>query len=166
MTLSEFEAERTTRVCVHCGQPGMTTERNPNNNGLLVRCPHCGSKHPWGHLLYLKQNEGKRPSRPPLPNGETLDSIWAKFGDRCVVCTAPKHALIEWGIGRQVHHVAPYLEEGHRGPLVPICAHCHSVANDRQRLYWFFRNKAKLSTGTAAKEGGAKSAGLAAVSGL
>ena len=63
--------------------------------------------------------------RSPLPHGETLNSIWAKFGDRCVLCSAPKSFLVAVGIGRQVHHVVPYAEEGHRGPLVPICSHCH-----------------------------------------
>lgn len=95
MTLSEFADQRTTRACDACGFIGVETELNPNNNGLLVYCPHCGSKRPWGSLLYLKQNERKRPSRPPLPDGETLDSIWAKYGDRCVICSAPKAVLAQ-----------------------------------------------------------------------
>lgn len=140
MTLSEFAEQRRERACVHCGCRGVLTERNPNNNGLLVYCPDCGSKRPWGSLLYLKQNERKRPPRPPLPDGETLDSIWAKFGDRCVVCSAPKSGLLRLGIGRHVHHVVPYAQEGHTGPLVPICTLCHGVATDRQRLYWFMQN--------------------------
>jgi hypothetical protein len=118
---------------------GLATELNPNNNGLLVCCPHCGSKRPWGSLLYLKQRDGKRSSRPPLPDGETLDSIWARFDDRCVMCSAPKSFLAKVGIGRQVHHVLPYAEEGHRGPLVPICTHCHEIASARQRVYWAMR---------------------------
>jgi hypothetical protein len=51
----------------------------------------------------------------------------------------PKAFLLKVGIGRQAHDVAPYAEEGHRGPVVPICTHCHPVANERQRPYWFFR---------------------------
>jgi hypothetical protein len=90
-----------------------------------------------GALLYLKQNASKRKARPKLPTGQTLDSIWEKFGDRCVLCSAPKLFLDKIGIGRQVHHVAPYSEKGHRGPLVPICTHCHEVANARQRIYLF-----------------------------
>ncbi len=141
MTLAQFGVERTNRPCSQCGYIGAVTEHNPNNNGLLVCCPSCGSKRPWGSLLYLKQNERKRPARPPLPEGETLDSIWEKFGNRCVLCSAPKHALATFGIGRQVHHVAPYAQEGHRGPLVPICTHCHAVATERQRIYWFFHRR-------------------------
>jgi hypothetical protein len=149
MTLVEFDARRNDQPCNSCGHSGLTTQHNPNNNGLLVVCPHCGSKRPWGSLLYLKQNEGKRQTRPPLPNGETPDSIWEKFDNRCVVCSAPKSFLLKVGIGRQVHHVAPYAEEGHRGPLVPICTQCHSFATERQRLYWFFRRVVmKLSNGT------------------
>ena len=139
MTLFEFDQQRSTRPCGSCGASGVTTELNPNNNGLLVCCPHCGSKRPWGTLLYLKQNDGKRPKRPPLPEGETLDSIWEKYENRCVMCGAPKSALTTLGIGRQVHHVIPYAAEGHKGPLVPMCTHCHPVVTERQRVYWFYR---------------------------
>ena len=139
MTRAEFDVDRDVRPCRECGSTGLTTQLNPNNNGLLVRCPHCDSKRPWGSLLYLKQNEQKRTRRPPLPNGETLDDVWARYEDRCVMCSAPKHFLIALGIGRQVHHVVPYALEGHKGPVVPICSHCHAVATDRQRLHWFYR---------------------------
>ena len=145
MTLSEFDRERDVRPCGICGRTGLATDRNPNNNGLLVVCPHCGSKRPWGSLLYLKQNERRRQPRPVLPDGETLESIWEKFGDRCVLCSAPKSFLVTVGIGRQVHHVAPYAQEGHRGPLVPLCTQCHAVASERQRLYWFFQRVAMKS---------------------
>jgi hypothetical protein len=90
-------------------------------------------------LLYLKQRETKRATRPPLPEGETLDSVRERYGNRCVMCSAPKTFLTTVGIGRQVHHVAPYAEEGHRGPLVPICTHCHELASARQRMYWFIQ---------------------------
>jgi hypothetical protein len=139
MTLSEFATHRDKRPCESCGAIGVVTQLNPNNNGLLVRCPICGSNRPWGALLYLQQSDGKRPKRPPLPNGATLDSIWKQYDDRCVICGAPKAALATLGIGRQVHHVIPYAAEGHKGPLVPICTHCHEVANARQRVYWFLQ---------------------------
>ena len=139
MTIAEYDEQRERHSCAQCGRMGMVTELNPNNNGLQVLCPHCGSKRPWGSLLYLKQNERKRARRPPLPNGETLDSIWEKFGDRCVICSTPKAVLIKLNIGRQVHHVLPYAQEGHKGPIVPICVHCHSVVTDRQRLCWFYQ---------------------------
>ena len=121
MTIIEFDHERSVRPCLHCGEVGMDTRRNPNNNGLQVVCPHCDSARPWGALLYLKQNERKRASRPPLPDGESLDSVWARFGDRCVICSAPKEFLASVGVGRNVHHVLPYAQHGHRGPLIPIC---------------------------------------------
>jgi hypothetical protein len=140
MTLSQFTEQQATRACRQCGVIGVVTDLNPNNNGLLVCCPHCGSKRPWGSLLYLKQNERKRPPRPPLPDGETLDSIWEKYGNRCFVCSAPKSFLQGLGIGREVHHVLPYAQEGHKGPVVPICKHCHPVVTDRQRMYWFLQN--------------------------
>jgi 5-methylcytosine-specific restriction endonuclease McrA len=153
MTLPEFASIRETRACDHCGKFGVITERNPNNNGLLVRCPQCGSKRPWGSLLYLKQRSTKRAARPPLPDGETLDSIWEKFGNRCVLCSAPKLFLQQVGIGRTVHHVVPFAENGHRGPLIPICSHCHEIANARQRVYWFLRRVVLPSASMVNEEG-------------
>ena len=138
MTLDEFERERNARPCKACGATGLATRRNPNNNGLQVFCPHCQTGCPWGSLLYLKQTE-RRSARPPLLAGETLDSIWERFGNRCVICSAPKTALASFGIGRQVHHVLPYAQYRHQGPLIPICTHCHPVVTDRQRIYWFLQ---------------------------
>jgi hypothetical protein len=135
MTTYEFAAERDLRPCDGCGKTGVVTELNPNNNGLLVVCANCGSKRPWGSLLYLKQNS--RTKRKPLPDGETLDSVWAKWGDICFVCGAPKYVLAMLGIGRQVHHVLPYAKHGHQGPRVPVCTLCHPAVTERQRLYWF-----------------------------
>jgi hypothetical protein len=149
MTLAQFEQERTVRPCTDCGAMGVVTAHNPNNNGLLVRCPSCGSKRPWGSLLYLKQNERRRSARPSLPDGETLDSVWEKFGNRCFVCSAPKHFLIRLAIGRHAHHVAPYAEEGHKGPIVPICTLCHPVVTERQRMHWFLRRVVVIETDTA-----------------
>jgi len=138
MTVSEFGQLREVRPCGGCGRTSLETELNPNNNGLLVVCSHCGSKRPWGKLLYLKQSDGSR-RRPPLPEGATLDSIWQKYDNRCLMCGAPKSALVELGIGRQVHHVIPYALEGHKGPLIPICTHCHPLVTERQRVYWFYQ---------------------------
>ena len=139
VTRAEFAEQQKARPCNGCGNIGVVTELNPNNNGLLVRCSACGSNRPWGSLLYLKQNERKRAARPPLPDGETLNSIWDKYDNRCLMCGAPKSALAELGIGRQVHHVIPYAAEGHKGPLIPICTHCHPLVTERQRVYWFYQ---------------------------
>jgi len=118
----------------------VTLEENPNNGATQVVCSASGcrlARRPWGLVVNIKKSTRK--TRKPLPDGETLDTVWTRFGDRCVVCSAPKDFLLQVGIGRQVHHVVPYAEDGHRGPLVPICTHCHEVANERQRLHWFFR---------------------------
>lgn len=152
MTVSDFARERELRPCGHCGIIGVVTEHNPNNNGQLVCCSSCGSNRPWGSLLFLKQNERKRKPRPPLPDGESLNSVWEKFGNHCVICGAPKEVLIRLGIGRQVHHVVPFALEGHKGPLVPICTHCHAVANERQRLYWFYQRVVLKMGGEQAEE--------------
>ena len=90
-------------------------------------------------VTYLKQNEGKRPTQPPLPDGATLDSVWEQYGNLCIVCGAPKNVLARLGIGRQAHHVLRYAQAGHKGPVVPICTLCHPVVTDRQRIYWFYQ---------------------------
>ena len=53
MTVAEFDTNRENCPCEKCGTLGVTTERNPNNNGLLVICSTCGSKYPWGARLLL-----------------------------------------------------------------------------------------------------------------
>jgi DNA-directed RNA polymerase subunit RPC12/RpoP len=151
MTLTEFASIRESRACGACGRIGVETQFNPNNGGLLVRCPHCGSKQPWGSVLFLKQRN-KPSTRPPLPHGETLDAIWARFGNRCVLCSAPRSFLERVGIGLQVHHVLPYAEAGHRGPVVPICSQCHEMANWRQRCYWFMRREVMKSVDGTCEE--------------
>lgn len=153
MTLSEFDRQRAIRPCGSCGGGLVTTELNVNNNGLLVCCGTCGSKRPWGSVLYLKQRTEQRRTRPPLPDGETLESIWEKYGNRCVICSAPREALAQLGIGRQVHHVLPFAQEGHKGPLIPICTHCHPVVNDRQRIYWFIQRVVLKSLEVGAEDG-------------
>lgn len=138
MTRTDFEA-RAGEPCYACGA-SVILEDNPNNGATQVVCSSSAcrlARRPWGQVINIKKSTKK--VRKPLPDGETLDSIWEKFGDRCVLCSAPKSFLLTVGIGRQVHHVAPYAEEGHRGPLVPICTQCHAVANERQRLYWYFQ---------------------------
>ena len=139
MTRGEFDVRAANEPCRACGSP-VVLEDNPNNGATQVVCsnPTCRlARRPWGQVVNLKKNIRK--TRQPLPDGKTLDSVWEEFGNRCVLCSAPKNFLIKVGIGRQVHHVQPYAEEGHRGPLVPICTHCHAVANERQRLHWFYR---------------------------
>jgi hypothetical protein len=113
-------------------------EDNPNNGATQVVCSSSAcrlARRPWGIVVNIKKTTRK--TRKPLPDGETLDSIWERFENRCVFCSAPKSFLIAAGIGRHVHHVAPYAEEGHRGPLVPLCTNCHAIANGLQRMYWF-----------------------------
>lgn len=145
MTRAEFDA-RADEPCQACGCV-VVLEENPNNGATQVVCSvaQCRlARRPWGHIVNIKKS--MRRTRKPLPNGETLDSIWGKWGDICFVCGAPKAALVQLGIGRQVHHVLPHALHGHEGPLVPICTHCHPVVNERQRLYWFITRLASKAT--------------------
>ena len=92
-----------------------------------------------GIAIVLKAEQKPTSASPATPQRCNarygLGAIWESV--HC--CAAPKKALILFGIGRQVHHVLPYAEEGHKGPLVPICTLCHPVVTERQRLYWFYQ---------------------------
>jgi hypothetical protein len=145
MTRIEYDAEVARRPCQQCGHE-VSLEHNPNNNALQVICPSCGSRRPWGPVVNLKQNNRK--GRKPLPDGETLDSVWERWGNVCFACGAPSTFLQSLGIGRTVHHVLPHAQHGHKGPLVPICTLCHPVLNDRQRLYWFIERRLLLDDTT------------------
>ena len=138
MTVDEFNATASELPCRQCRQVGLEAAHNPNNNGLLVVCPHCGGKRPLGASHYLKQNTSKK-RRPPAPHA--LNEVWELFGNVCAMCGAPRSALEVLGIGRQAHHVMPYAQHGHRGPLIPLCSHCHDTATARQRVFWWWHRR-------------------------
>lgn len=141
LSLDEFTEQRDTLTCRKCHQAALGTEHNPNNNGLLLICTGCGSKTPLGPLLYLRQNTKKKTTRREYPEGASLDEVWAKFGNRCVSCSATKDELAFLGIGRHRQHVAQYAEHEHDGPIVPMCEPCHAEATRRQRdvKFWLKR---------------------------
>jgi hypothetical protein len=108
----------------------LSSEPVPNNGGILVLCPACSSRSPLGAALFLKQAAAKR---PPLPHGASVSDVWNRWGNRCFVCGLGQETLIKLGIGQQRHHVQPFAEHGHAGPLIPVCASCHEVVNALQR---------------------------------
>jgi hypothetical protein len=104
MTVTEFNGQQATLICSFCGHNTLTTERNPNNNALQVICSTCQSRRPIrGSITNLKQTTKKR--RGEYPDGESLEEVWARYNDCCVVCGAPKDFLLRMRIGRQRHHV-------------------------------------------------------------
>jgi hypothetical protein len=130
MTVQEFDATgKYERPCLHCRRLGMARELNEHNQQRVV-CPHCGSKTAWGSFN-LKQNG--RTTRRPYPLGESLDEVWARFDDRCVLCSRTKDELAEQRVGRHRQHVAPYAAHEHQGPIVPICARCHTIGTVLQK---------------------------------
>jgi hypothetical protein len=151
MTRDEFDAQKS-RPCSFCGNP-VALAHNPNNNSIQVVCTHRGAavakecarwRTPWGGLvIHIKQNNKTR--RKEYPDGESLDEVWERFGNVCVVCSAPKDALMRLGIGRQRQHVLPYAQHGHQGPLVPMCVPCHENATSRQKLFWFWYRRESIS---------------------
>lgn len=137
MTVEEFREQQQDLRCADCRVRGvLLIERNANNNAMQVICPSCGSRKPLGMVVNLKQGTKRR--RKDYPDGDSLDEVWTRFDDRCVVCSTPKHLLLTLGIGRQRQHVLPYAKFGHQGALVPMCTPCHENATQRQKLMWFF----------------------------
>lgn len=135
MTVAEFQDQAESLTCQQCQGTSLTSEHNPNNNGQLVVCPTCHSHRPLGHTRYLKKNLNKT-SRKPAPID--LEEVWVRFGNVCAICGAPRSALEVLGIGRQAHHVMPYAQHGHQGPLIPLCSPCHETATARQRVFWWW----------------------------
>jgi len=131
MTVQEFDAGGNATPCRDCSRPGMMRRHVINGNQERVVCPHCGSGKPWGSIVNLKHNG--RPTRKGTPFGEDLEDVWARFDNRCVVCSRTKDELTELGVSRERQHVAPYASHEHRGPLVPICTRCHQIATVLQK---------------------------------
>lgn len=134
-TVEDFEQERDHLLCRACREPRLVVRHIVSNNALRVECA-CGERMPLGRLVDLKQTTRK--TRQDYPHGETLDDVWARFEDRCVVCSAPKAFLLKLGIPLQRQHVMEYAKHGHQGPLVPMCGPCHENATQRQKLFWFW----------------------------
>lgn len=134
LNVAEFEQQADSLRCQQCKRAGLRTDRtepNPNNGGVQVVCPHCGSRRPLGPVTFLKQNHRKR--RDPIPGEPSVEEIWATWGGRCAVCGLPSDTLRDHGIGRQRHHAWPYAEHGHNGPLLPVCVLCHRVVTALQQ---------------------------------
>lgn len=151
MTRLEFDESRESKPCIHCGLHGVELRRNLNNNGLQVVCSSCESGSPWGGAVFIQQSSRKR--REPLPNGVTLDSVWAEYDNRCIVCTQPRETLKAHGIGQQCHHVLPYSPHGHKGRIVPVCTACHEIVNALQRTFTRF-TRAQTERGSTPMVGG------------
>lgn len=127
MTVSEFEAQRTSLACQHCRHVGLEVEHNRNNNGYRPVCPQCGSKIPISGVQWLAQNgaadrklrRGKTPSPP---------DVWLANGDHCAFCGKSRGLCERLGIGLTVQHVVPVILGGEDGPLVPFCARCQEIS--------------------------------------
>src|SRR5687767_13592946 len=78
LTRGGFDA-RANDPCRACGST-VVLEDNPNNGATQVVCSNSTCKlarRPWGLVINIKKTARK--TRPPLPHGEALDSIWEKF---------------------------------------------------------------------------------------
>jgi len=139
--VEEFHARHAEWRCRACLQYGtLEIAYNTNNGGAQPVC-RCGDRRPFGRLIYLSQKPTARPRRKQYRDGDSVDEVWERFGNRCVVCSATREQLAMLGFGCQRQHVWPYAEFGHEGPLVPVCVPCHEIATRRQRevVYWLKR---------------------------
>lgn len=140
LTLEDFRDLQNTLVCCACGVMGkLVTAHVSTNNSIRVDCSSCGKQHALGWIHWLKQSTKK--TRKEYPFGESLEEVWERFENVCVVCGAPKAFLDRLGIPRHRHHILEYGGErghGHEGPLVPMCGPCHTNTTERQKQFWFW----------------------------
>jgi hypothetical protein len=140
LSLDEFNESKSTFFCCCCGRRGhLVVAPVSTNGGLRVDCPDCGKQHALGRVLFLKQNNRK--IRKEYPFGESLDEVWERFSNVCVVCGAPKDFLDRVGIKRERHHILEYVKHEHTGPLVSMCGPCHTNTTERQKLFWFWHRQ-------------------------
>lgn len=133
MTVAEFEAQRESLQCRHCGQGGLTLRRLENRS-LEVRCA-CGQWDPIGGAPYLAQ--GRPSTRKPLSRpDESLTATWERWGNRCAGCGTEASVLAQLGIGRHRQHAPPLATVEHdetQTTLIPLCALCHEHITATQR---------------------------------
>jgi hypothetical protein len=136
MTVQEFTDTSHTLTCRDCQSTGLSTQHNPNNNSLLVVCPHCLSKRPLSPLLVnLRQDKNaKKARRSDYPPDQGLYDVWERFGHRCAMCCLEEADLLLLGIGRTRHHVTDnFKNSGHDCQIIPLCTGCKTLVDHRQR---------------------------------
>lgn len=141
MTLTEFEATRETLSCRLCGQTGLVSVPNPNNEGVRAGCPACGCSNPIPGVQWLKkQSAESRRLRRPSGDPRT-EEVWAANGDTCAYCGKTRAECEEIEIGITVQHVVPVSQGGEKGVLIPFCARCQqgSVAALAETQRWRHR---------------------------
>ena len=137
LTVDEFVAQQPTLACCACGVVGhLQMVPVTTNGGVRIDCSTCEKQHALGRVLFLKQTTKK--TRKEYPDGESLNEVWERFANVCVVCGAPKEFLDRVGIKRERHHILEYVKHEHAGPLVSMCGPCHTNTTERQKLFWFW----------------------------
>lgn len=144
LSVEEFNACRQSLVCCVCGHTGnLQAHLVSTNGGLRVDCTDCGKQHALGRVLFLKQTTKK--TRKEYGPDDSLDDVWERFDNVCVVCGAPKWFLDREGIKRDRHHILEYVVHQHAGQLVPMCGPCHTNTTERQKLFWFWFRRSGIS---------------------
>lgn len=120
MTKKEFDEEKDSLDCRHCGAFGfLFAQKGAPPHGWEVKCSNCGASN-----LYLKMEKNKD-KRSPLKYG-TADKVWEEYGNHCAFCGLSSRQIKDLGTFRTVQHVPPYKDVGHDGKLIPLCAWCQS----------------------------------------
>jgi hypothetical protein len=148
MLVKEFEAQRTTLRCRHCGAVGRLEARRLPNNNVQVVCPVCQQWDPLGGPAFLKQN-GPSTRRPLARPDESLEATWARFGNRCAGCGAHAQHLDQLGLRRERQHAPPIAAVANEAEtvLLPFCGDCQdAVTANQRRMARLVRSVAELRT--------------------
>jgi hypothetical protein len=127
MTRTEFEEQRATLICRHCGGVGLE-QFSPGPSDALVgaRCPWCLRNHPIDGIQWLPKDSAG--ARRPRVGKVTTDEVWEANGNRCAFCAKPRALLDRLHIQATVQHVVPVVYGGGEGPLIPFCSRCQQAS--------------------------------------
>lgn len=60
-SVHDFEREGQKYPCKRCREKGhVSTFHEPNNNGIGLVCNHCGQKHPFPGVMWLRQGDPRK----------------------------------------------------------------------------------------------------------
>lgn len=125
MTRDEFDEQRATLACRHCGVVGLVAYRPSNGDMVGAMCPGCESKAPLAGVQWLPKDSA-RARRPKM--AATPDEVWTLNGGHCSFCGKPDWLCKRLGIGRTMQHVLPAVFGEGSGPLIPFCARCQEAS--------------------------------------
>lgn len=141
MTVEEFEEQKDTLACRHCGHIGLQSIWNANNNSIRPVCGACGKRYPLLDpatgvaIQYLRQRSAASRRLRRLPGEPTGPDVWEANGNHCAYCGKTREECVQYGIGLTAQHIIPCecshcrdLDLSVSSPLVPFCSRCQQAS--------------------------------------